>query len=99
LAGRRIRLPRDAAIMLFTDGLTERRSPTRPDRLGVDELTPRSTRMPFLSKPPEQAIDEMLADVFPEGTEELDDDLAVILLTLRATDVARAGASARIASG
>ena len=51
-----------------------------------------------MNKPPEQAIDEMLADVFPEGTEALDDDLAVILLTLRATDVAQADRDARAAS-
>lgn len=85
---RGIRLPPDAAIMLFTDGLTERRSPTRPaDRLGVDELVPRIDADAFLNKPPDEAIDEMLADVFPDGTDALDDDLAVILLTLRATEV------------
>ena len=39
----------------------------------------------------------MLADVFPEGTDALDDDLAVILLTLRASDV-QADAGARAAS-
>ncbi len=94
---RRIQLPPDAAIMLFTDGLTERRSPIRPDRLGVDELLPRLDADALLNKPPEQAIDEMLADVFPEGTDALDDDLAVILLTLRATDV-QADAGARAAS-
>jgi PAS domain S-box-containing protein len=94
---RRIHLPPDAAIMLFTDGLTERRTPTWPDRFGVDELLPRIDAHSFLSKPPEQAIDEFLADVFPEGTEELDDDLAVILLTLRATDTAQAAAAARLA--
>jgi PAS domain S-box-containing protein len=95
---RRIQLPPDAAIMLFTDGLTERRRAMRPCRLGVDELLPRIDADAFLAKPPEQAIDEMLADVFPEGTEQLDDDLAVILLTLRATDVAQAGERARAAS-
>jgi PAS domain S-box-containing protein len=95
---RRIQLPPDAAIMLFTDGLTERRRAMRPDRFGVDELMPRIDADAFLNKPPEQAIDEMLADVFPEGTEALDDDLAVILLTLRATDVAEADTDARAAS-
>jgi PAS domain S-box-containing protein len=94
---RRIQLPPDAAIMLFTDGLTERRTATRPERLGVDELLPRIDAHAFLTRPPEQAIDEMLADVFPEGTEELDDDLAVILLLLRATDVAEVAARARAA--
>jgi PAS domain S-box-containing protein len=88
---RRIQLPCDAAIMLFTDGLTERRSATWPQRLGVDELLARIDPGAFVTKPPDQAIDEMLADIFPEGTEQLDDDLAVILLTLRASDVAQAG--------
>jgi PAS domain S-box-containing protein len=95
---RLIQLPPDAAIMLFTDGLTERRSAMRPDRLGVDELLPRIDSDAFLSKPPEQAIDEMLADVFPDGTEALDDDLAVILLTLRATHIAHGHNRARAAS-
>jgi len=94
---RRVQLPPDAALMLFTDGLTERRSATWPERLGVDELVPRIDAHTFLNKAPEQAIDEMLADVFPHGTEALDDDLAVILLTLRATDIAAAGTRARIA--
>ncbi len=87
---RRIQLPPDAAIMLFTDGLTERRSATWPERLGVDELLARIDPHAFVTKPPDQAIDEMLADVFPEGTEQLEDDLAVILLTLRASDVGQA---------
>jgi PAS domain S-box-containing protein len=88
---RRIQLPPDAAIMLFTDGLTERRSATWADRLGVDGLLARIDAHAFLTKPPDQAIDEMLADIFPAGTEQLDDDLAVILLRLRASDVAQAG--------
>ncbi len=87
---RRIQLPPDAAIMLFTDGLTERRSVTWPERLGVEELLDRIDAQSFLTKTPEQAIDEMLAEVFPEGTEQLDDDLAVILLTLRAADLREA---------
>jgi PAS domain S-box-containing protein len=95
---RRVRLPPDAAIMLFTDGLTERRAAMRAGRLGLDELLPRIDAEAFLTKPPEQAIDEMLADVFPDGTEALDDDLAVILLTLRATDAAQADRDARAAS-
>jgi PAS domain S-box-containing protein len=95
---REIQLPPDAAIMLFTDGLTERRSAMRSGRLGVDELLPRIDADAFLDKSPEQAIDEMLADVFPQGTEALDDDLAVILLTLRATDVAQADRDARAAT-
>jgi hypothetical protein len=36
--------------------------------------------------------------VFPQGTEQLDDDLAVILLTLRATDFAQVRPPTRLAS-
>jgi PAS domain S-box-containing protein len=95
---RQIQLPPDAAIMMFTDGLTERRATRQPDRLGVDDLLPRIDSHTFLTRPPEQAIDDMLADVFPQGTEQLDDDLAVILLTLRATDFAQVRPPTRLAS-
>jgi PAS domain S-box-containing protein len=89
---RRLALPSDAALMLFTDGLTERRSLLWQGRLGFDELLPRIDADAVLSTPPGQAIDEMLAQVFPAGTEQLDDDLAVILLKLSETDVIRADA-------
>lgn len=93
----RCQLPTDAAIMLFTDGLTERRAARRADQVGFDELLARIDRQTMLTQPPERAIDEMLARVFPEGTGELEDDLAVILLTLSAADVAHAGHRARVA--
>ena len=92
----RVSLPADAAIMLFTDGLTERRASERAARVGFDELLSRLDAPMFLTQPPEQAIDGMLARVFPDGTEHLDDDLAVILLTLGATATARRAAGARI---
>jgi PAS domain S-box-containing protein len=85
---RRVQLPRNAAIMLFTDGLTERRSPMRHERLGFAELLPRIDAEACLTKPPGEAIDELLASVFPQGTDQLDDDLAVILLRLRESDLA-----------
>jgi PAS domain S-box-containing protein len=88
---RRIPLPSNAAIMLFTDGLTERRTaPTSPRRF--DALAPRIDTNALLAKPPGQAIDEMLTQIFPDGTRELDDDVAVILLNLgRAADAEKAG--------
>lgn len=80
---RRVDLPDEAAIMLFTDGLTERRPLWRRGRLGFDELLPHIDAPMMLDGPPEQAIDSMLAEVFPQGTDALEDDLAVILLSLR----------------
>lgn len=78
----RIELPREAAIMMFTDGLTERRTVRRSGRVGFDELLARLRADALLDQPPGRAIDALLADVFPQGTERLDDDLAVILLKL-----------------
>ena len=82
--------------MLFTDGLTERRA-VDAGEIGFDDLLPRIDPPALLSQPPERAIDEMLARVFPEGTDQLEDDLAVILLTLSAVDVAIDGDHARVA--
>jgi PAS domain S-box-containing protein len=93
----RYQLPSDAAIMLFTDGLTERRRAVNPGEVGFDDLLPRINAPALLTQPPERAIDEMLDRVFPEGTDQLEDDLAVILLTLSSADVAHAGNQARVA--
>jgi PAS domain S-box-containing protein len=81
---RDVDVPAEAAIMLFTDGLTERRPLRRRGRLGFDELVPQIDAPMLLDRPPEQAIDTMLVELFPDGTEALEDDLAVILLTLNA---------------
>ena len=79
---RDVEVPSEAAIMLFTDGLTERRPLRRRGRLGFDELVPQIDAPMLLGWPPEQAIDRMLVDLFPNGTDALEDDLAVILLSL-----------------
>jgi serine phosphatase RsbU (regulator of sigma subunit) len=78
---RRVPLPSDAAIMLFTDGLTERRATPRSVRR-FEELSARIETEPLLAKPPGQAIDELLGRIFPDGTRDLDDDVAVILVNL-----------------
>jgi PAS domain S-box-containing protein len=93
----RHRLPSDGAIMLFTDGLTEQRRAVRAGQIGFDDLLPRIDPPALLAQPPERAIDDMLARVFPAGTDQLEDDLAVILLTLSAADAAHAGNQARVA--
>jgi PAS domain S-box-containing protein len=79
---RNVSLPRDAAVMLFTDGLTERRMVQRRGRAGFDELLPELDAPMLLDQAPERAIDEMLEELFPDGTGALDDDLAVILLAI-----------------
>jgi serine phosphatase RsbU (regulator of sigma subunit) len=93
----RYQLPSDAAIMLFTDGLTERRLAVDAERIGFDDLIPRINAPALLTRPPERAIDEMLTRVFPGGTDQLEDDLAVILLTLSAADSASASKRVRVA--
>lgn len=82
---RDVDVPAEAAIMLFTDGLTERRPLRRLGRLGFDELVPQVGALTLLDQPPEQAVDRMLDELFPEGTDALEDDLAVILLSLNGT--------------
>jgi PAS domain S-box-containing protein len=93
----RYQLPSDAAIMLFTDGLTERRRAASAGQIGFDDLLPRLNAPALLTQPAERAIDEMLDRVFPEGTDQLEDDLAVILLALSAADTAHAGNRAQVA--
>ena len=93
----RYQLPSDAAIMLFTDGLTERRLAVDAGRMSFDDLIPRINAPALLTQPPERAIDEMLTRVFPDGTDQLEDDLAVILLTLSAADSASASKRVRVA--
>jgi len=49
--------------------------------------------------PPGQALDHLLATIFPAGTEELDDDVAVILVNLALTASAENTDLEEIASG
>jgi len=94
----RAALPENAAIMLFTDGLTERRQAPRAVRLGFDDLLPRIDARGMVSKPPGQAIDDMLTQIFPNGTEQLEDDLAVILLNLSRSAIGEDAGRLRVAS-
>jgi serine phosphatase RsbU (regulator of sigma subunit) len=80
----RVPLSEDAAIMLNTDGLTEYR-PSPGSRRQFNELAPRIQARTMLDQPPGQALDHLLETTFPAGTEELDDDVAVILLNLSRT--------------
>jgi PAS domain S-box-containing protein len=83
----RIPLPSRAAIMLYTDGLTERRAMPRSIRRFA-AVAPHIEPEKLLAKPSGPAIDDMLEEIFPQGTEMLDDDVAVILLNLARTTVA-----------
>jgi serine phosphatase RsbU (regulator of sigma subunit) len=95
----RVALRDDSAIMMFTDGLTERRPAPRAPRLGFSDLVPRIDAAEILTAPPGVAIDAMLARFFPQGTEQLEDDLAVILVNLkRSAIVAEPSQRLRIAS-
>jgi hypothetical protein len=86
---KRVALREDSAIMMFTDGLTERRPAPHAPRLGYSDLVPRIDATEMLTAPPGQAIDRMLARLFPQGTDQLEDDLSVILVNLkRATLIA-----------
>jgi PAS domain S-box-containing protein len=74
----------DSAIMLYTDGLTELRAGPGSIRR-FEALGPRIDVPTTLDRPPGQALDHLLASIFPSGTEELEDDVAVILLNLSRT--------------
>lgn len=90
----------ESAIMMFTDGLTERRPAPRAPRLGYSDLVPRIDAAEMLATPPGRAIDTMLARFFPQGTDQLEDDLAVILVNLkRSALIAAPSERLRIASG
>jgi serine phosphatase RsbU (regulator of sigma subunit) len=93
----RVPLPSNAAIMLFTDGLTERRATPQSIRR-FEELARQVDTKTLLGKPPGQAIDEMLTRIFPGGTHELDDDVAVILVNLDRAEDSENGERESIAS-
>jgi PAS domain S-box-containing protein len=80
----RIQLPNRAAIMLYTDGLTERRAMPRSIRRFV-AVAPHIEPDSLLVKPTARAIDDLLEKIFPYGTDLLEDDVAVILLNLAGT--------------
>jgi PAS domain S-box-containing protein len=86
----RVPLPDRAAIMLYTDGLTERRAMPRSIRR-FTAVAPHIAPDSLLAKPSGRAIDDMLEEIFPHGTELLDDDVAVILLNLAQTAAAEDG--------
>ena len=77
----RVPLPDGAAIMLYTDGLTEHRAAPGSIRR-FEDLAPRIAPETMLDQPPGHALDHLLTTIFPGGTDELDDDVAVILLNL-----------------
>jgi serine phosphatase RsbU (regulator of sigma subunit) len=78
---RRVPLASDAALMLFTDGLIERR-PTPQSVRRFEDLAAHIDPDTLLATSPGQAIDRMLQQIFPGGSDDLEDDVAVILLNL-----------------
>jgi PAS domain S-box-containing protein len=75
-----VSLPARPALLLYTDGLSESRQRRPSARLGPDALIARIDSARVFSRPPQQALDDLLQTVLPEDVAGLDDDLAVILV-------------------
>lgn len=72
-------LPVPGALLLYTDGLTESREHLGTPRLGVEGLRRQVDERQMLTKPAQQALDELLSESLP-SMHRLDDDLAVMLV-------------------
>lgn len=79
----RIRLPDRAALILYTDGVTESRRARASPRLGLDGVIAGIDRNRVLAQPPEKALDQLLQTILPPEP-RLHDDLAMIIVTVRA---------------
>lgn len=77
----RVELPCPGALLLYTDGLTECRGGPDVPRIGVEGLIESVDADRILTSPPGQALDELLEASLSESIHELDDDLAVMLVT------------------
>jgi serine phosphatase RsbU (regulator of sigma subunit) len=73
-------LPSPAAVLLYTDGLTETRSSPGVPRLDVEGLRRHAVARRMLTQPARQALDELLDVSLAANVHELDDDLAVMLV-------------------
>jgi serine phosphatase RsbU (regulator of sigma subunit) len=78
----RVHLPLEAAIMFFTDGVTERRRSPGSPPLGLDDLLSELDSRVLLMNAPIDALDATLDSLFPHGPDEPVDDLAVMLVNL-----------------
>jgi serine phosphatase RsbU (regulator of sigma subunit) len=76
----RMDLPSSAALLLYTDGLTESRRGADAPRLGVEGLIASVDANRMLASPSGQALDELLDTILSTSIHEFDDDLAVILV-------------------
>jgi RNA polymerase sigma-B factor len=79
----RILLPDRAALILYTDGLTESRRTRTSPRLGLDGVIASIDRNRVLTQPPDKALDEVLQTALPPEPHRLRDDLAMIIVTTR----------------
>lgn len=83
----RVQLAGRAALILYTDGLTEsRRTPTSP-RLGLGGVIASIDRNRVLTQPPDKALGQLLQSILPPE-HRLHDDLAMIVVS---TDTAGDG--------
>jgi serine phosphatase RsbU (regulator of sigma subunit) len=76
----RVELPRPGALLLYTDGLTESRSAPNVPRIGVEGLRDSIDANRMLSAPAGQALNELLDVNLSDSINDLDDDLAAMLV-------------------
>lgn len=91
----RVPLPGNAALLLYTDGLSEYRPTRSSSRLGLSGLRAQVANQGFLAQSPDAALDELLAAILGHPARNLDDDLAVVVLRVKTDDNRRSRLSSR----
>jgi PAS domain S-box-containing protein len=76
----RVALPSDAALLLYTDGLSEYRPTRYSPRLGLSGLCAQVANQHLLERPPGRALDGLLTSILGEPARNLDDDLAAVVI-------------------
>lgn len=79
----RVELPSRAAVLLYTDGLTEAHGGPGVPRLEVEGVRDRVDPRKVFGKSAQEALDELLEATLPANHHGLDDDLAVMLAAPR----------------
>lgn len=83
-----VRLPAKWTILLYTDGIIEGRIGSGPERLGEEGLrrliAERTAQRPSWRDRPDDLLDELIADAERLNGEALSDDVAMLLIGVRA---------------